>query len=99
MSFINNHLQNIFGISSANYDKYPELWMKNIELFIPQIFDMISLISKYKSNIIDMSDIEKLNVNCNINSNIIKSLFTKYCSDKDQAYYPLYANVLDKLKI
>jgi hypothetical protein len=36
MSFMNNHLQNIFGISSANFDKYPELWMKNIELFIPK---------------------------------------------------------------
>ena len=27
---INNHLQNIFDLSSANYDKYPNLWMKNI---------------------------------------------------------------------
>jgi hypothetical protein len=27
------HLQNIFGASSANYDKYPEIWLKNIEDF------------------------------------------------------------------
>ena len=98
MSFINNHLQNIFGISSANYDKYPELWMKNIELFIPQTFDMISLISKYKSNIIDMSEFEKLNVDSNIYSNILKSLFTTYGSDKSNAYYHFYANVLDIFK-
>ena len=71
MSFIPiNHLQNIFGISSANFDKYPELWMKNIELYIPQTFDMISVISKYESNIVDMSEFEKLNVDNNIDSNI-----------------------------
>ena len=99
MSFIPiNHLQNIFGISSANFDKYPELWMKNIELFIPQTFDMISIISKYESNIIDMSEIEKLNVDNNIDSTILKSLFTKYGSDKSNAYYHYYANVLDKFK-
>ena len=94
----NNHLRNIFGISSANFDKYPELWMKNIELFIPQTFDVISVISKYKSNIIDMSEFEKLNANNNIDSNILKSLFTKYGSDKSNAYYHFYANVLDKFK-
>ena len=100
MSFIyNNHLQNVFGISSANFDKYPELWMKNIELFIPQTFNMISLISKYKSNIIDMSEFEKLNVDNNIDSNILKSLFTKYRSDKSNYYYPFYANVLDRFKL
>lgn len=98
MKLTYNHLQNIFGISSANYVNYPELWMKNIELFIPQTFKMISLISKYESNIIDMSEIEKLNINCNIDSNILKSLFTKYRSDKSKYYYPFYANVLDKFK-
>lgn len=100
MSFIyNNHVQNVFGISSANFDKYPELWMKNIELYIPQTFNMISLISKYKSNIIDMSEYEKLNVNCNIDSNIIKSLFTMYRSDKSNAYHHFYANALDRFKL
>jgi hypothetical protein len=33
-TLINNHIQNIFGCSSANYNKYPEIWIKNIELFI-----------------------------------------------------------------
>ena len=37
-NLIEKHIQNIFGCSSANFDKYPELWMKNIELYIPQIF-------------------------------------------------------------
>lgn len=28
------HLQNMFGGSSAIFDKYLELWMTNIELFL-----------------------------------------------------------------
>ena len=43
INLINNHIQNIFGLSSLNFHNFPNLWMKNIELFIPQIFDLITM--------------------------------------------------------
>ena len=42
-----NHLQNMFGCSSANFDKYPEIWMSNIELFLPQLRKFIKTDIKY----------------------------------------------------
>jgi hypothetical protein len=98
MNLIDNHLQNIFGLSSANFHKYPELWMKNIELFIPQIYQLISLNSNYKSNIIDIIEIENMNVKNSIDSKIIQSYFQKYGSDKYETYFPLYAFILNKFK-
>jgi hypothetical protein len=95
---INNHLQNIFGLSSANYDKYPNLWMKNIELFIPQLFELISINTNYKSYIIDMNDIILQNKECNIDAKIIQSLFYKYGSDKASNYFEFYAFILNKFK-
>jgi hypothetical protein len=88
-NLIEKHIQNIFGCSSANFDKYPELWMQNIELYIPQVFNFIELTSNYKSNIIQMDDII-------YSDSTLKSLFKSYGSDKDNFYYPLYTNILDK---
>jgi hypothetical protein len=88
---IQKHIQNIFGCSSANFDKYPELWMANIEMYIPQIFEIISMNSNYKSNILDMTDF-------NITDYSLKKLFDKYGSDKGDAYFPLYTYFLEKYK-
>ena len=88
---IQKHIQNIFGCSSANFHKYPELWMKNIELYIPQLFEFISLNSTYTSNIISMNDFDSTNLS-------LKNLFDKYKSDKGDVYFPLYTSVLEKYK-
>lgn len=89
--FIDEHIQNIFGCSSANFHKYPELWMKNIELYIPQIFDIISLYSDYNSNMLNMTDF-------NVTDYKLKNLFDSYGSDKGDAYFPLYTCLLEKYK-
>jgi hypothetical protein len=88
---IQKHIQNIFGCSSANFDKYPELWMANIEMYIPQIFEIISMNSKYKCNILNMLDFDNGDYS-------LKNLFDKYGSDKGDAYFPLYTHLLQKYK-
>ena len=90
-NLIEKHIQTIFGCSSANFDKYPELWMKNIELYIPQIFYIIELNSDYKSKMIEMNKLS-------YNDLTIKELFKTYGSDKYNSYYPLYSHILDKYK-
>jgi len=88
---VKNHIQNIFGCSIANFDKYPELWMKNIELYIPQIYFLITLNSNYSSNIVSMNDL-------NVSDLSLKNLFDTYGSDKGNMYYPLYIDILKKFK-
>ena len=88
---IRNHIQNIFGCSSANFDKYPEIWMRNIELFIPQIFNLITINSKYKSNILNINDFSN-------SDNTLKKLFDYYGSDKGNMYFPFYTKILEKYK-
>lgn len=88
---IQKHISNIFGCSSANFDKYPEIWMKNIELYIPQLFELILLNSNYKSNIISMN-------NFTVSDLSLKNLFDNYGSDKGNMYYPLYTSILEKYK-
>ena len=91
--FIFNHIQNIFGCSSANFHKYPEIWMKNIELFIPQIYNLIIILNpNYKSNILQM---EQIDYNNDLS---LKNLFDSYGSDKGGIYYPFYTNILNKYK-
>ena len=87
---------NYFEINSANADKYPELYELNINLFIPQIFDLINLNDNIDSNILDISTIEFYNKQYNIDSNIIKSLFDYYKSDKGNTYASIYAYFLNK---
>ena len=84
-----NHLQNIFGCSSANFDKYPEIWMNNIELFLPQLRKFIKTDIKY-NNIINFSK----------NDRTLCNLFNKYGSDKgcEDGYWPIYTEILEKYK-
>jgi len=91
MNIINNHIQNIFGCSSGNFHLYPELWMKNIELYIPQIFELIQSNSNYTSNIKPMTDFKYSDLT-------LKNLFDNYGSDKGNMYFPLYINILEKYK-
>ena len=65
--------------------------MKNIELYIPQLFEFISLNQTYTSNIISMNDFDSTNLS-------LKNLFDKYKSDKGDAYFILYTSVLEKYK-
>lgn len=90
-NLIEKHIQNIFGCSSFNFDKYPELWMKNIELYIPQIFNLIEFNSDYKSKMIEMNDFISDDLT-------IKELFKTYGSDKYIFFSPMYAHILDKHK-
>ena len=95
MSFdYKNHIQNIFGCSSKNFEKYPEIWMKNIESFIP-----------FLNYLIKNREINK-DVNCCIkrikdlptDDKTIQLLFEKYKSDKCRVYWPLYTEYLKKYK-
>jgi len=90
-NLINKHIQNIFGCSSANFEKYPELWMKNIELYIPQLYSLITMNSNYTSNIINMDMFTVTDLS-------LKQYFDKYGSDKGNMYYPLYTSLLEKYK-
>jgi hypothetical protein len=88
---IYNHIQNIFGCSSANFHNHPELWMANIELYIPQVYEFIMFKGDYKKNI---TNIESFNTN----NTILRDLFRHYGSDKagQVNYWMLYTNKLSK---
>ena len=67
--------------------------MKNIELFIPQIFDLIMLLnSNFASNVFHMYQIDF------DNDLSLKSKFDFYGSDKGNMYYPFYTKILNKIK-
>jgi len=88
---VKNHIQNIFGCSSANFNLYPEIWMKNIELYIPQLYCLIELNTTYISNITSMNDFSNSELS-------LKNLFDNYGSDKGNMYFPLYTNILKKYR-
>ena len=65
--------------------------MKNIELYIPQIYFLITLNSNYSSNIVSMNHFNCLDFK-------LKNLFDIYGSDKGNMYSNLYINMLEKYK-
>ena len=91
----NNILQNIFGCSSCNFDKYPDIWLKNIDKFIPFLNILMSN-SEINNNLdtitkIDISSITRDNVS-------LRDKFKFYGSDKgsNNGYWPVYTLLLEK---
>ena len=80
-----------FGSSSANNEKYSELWVKSASLFIPQLNSLLETKSKiYDVNEFYSPECEKL-----------ASIFNKYHSDKSSShnYHIIYYHILNKLGI
>lgn len=65
--------------------------MKNIELYVPQLSHLITLTSNYSPKTESIKDLE-------VNDFTLKKLFDYHGSDKGNIYYPLYTNVLEKVK-
>ena len=81
MNIIEGHIQNIFGCSSANFHKYPDLWMANIELYIPQIFEFIERYTDYNSNIVNMSVYDNTDISLKLSDDIAPNVKAAGSSD------------------
>lgn len=91
----NDILQNIFGCSSANYDKYPDIWLKNIDKFIPFLNILISN-SEINNN---LNPVTKIDISSFSMDNVsLKDKLSFYKSDKgeDNGYWPIYTTLLEK---
>jgi hypothetical protein len=88
-------LQNIFGCSSANYEAHPDLWLKNIDKFIP-FLNILIYNSEINNNLnpVNIIDISSFSMN----NKSLKDLLSFYKSDKghDNGYWPIYTTFLEK---